>query len=93
MQKHAVQFVQIHQQIFCAFVINHAVLRQADAAGSAVQQLSAKRVLQRLDLPRDTPFGRLNVSAARVKLSSSATRRKSCIAYILSIDMGHCCLK
>ncbi|KEP72921.1 hypothetical protein HR12_23085 [Microbacterium sp. SUBG005] len=56
MQEHAVQFVQIHQQIFSTLVINHAVLRQADAAGSTVQQLRAECVFQCLDLSRYAPL-------------------------------------
>jgi hypothetical protein len=35
---------------------------------------------QRLNLARDAPFRQAKVSAAREKLSSSATRMNSCIA-------------
>ncbi len=42
MLKHTVSSSRFANQIFCPFVIDHAVLREADAARGAVQQLSAR---------------------------------------------------
>ena len=56
MLKQSVQFIKVCQQIFCPFVIDHAVLRQADATRGPVQQLGAKAVFKGLNLPRNAAF-------------------------------------
>ncbi|MNI73742.1 hypothetical protein D3C73_1297720 [compost metagenome] len=50
--KKSVQLIQIAQQIFRTFVIDHPVLGQLNAAGGAMQQLGTQMILQRLDLSR-----------------------------------------
>ena len=54
--EHAVQLIKIAQEIFSTLKVDHPVLRQQHAAGSAVQQAAAKVILQRLNLSRYATF-------------------------------------
>jgi hypothetical protein len=71
--KHAVQLIEIAEQISGAFVIDHPVLGELNPARGAVQQAHPQMVFQRLNLARDAPFGRLKVR--RRGKNSPAPRR------------------
>ncbi|SSN10412.1 Uncharacterised protein [Klebsiella pneumoniae] len=51
--EHAVQFVEVAQQIFRPLVVDHPILGELDPAGGAVQETHAKMAFQGLNLSRD----------------------------------------
>ena len=54
--EHAVQFIEVAQQILCPFIVDHPILGELNPAGSAVQEPHAKMAFQGLNLPRDAAF-------------------------------------
>ncbi|MNS77205.1 hypothetical protein D3C72_1107830 [compost metagenome] len=84
MLEKTVQFVEVCQQIFCPLVIDHAVLRKADAARRAVQKLSTEQVLQRLNLARYATFRKTQrVRGARKTLQfRHADEKLHCVNFI-----------
>ncbi len=81
-----IQLIQITQQIFRAFVIDHAVLRELNAAGGAVQQLRAQMIFQSLDLARYATFRKSEgVCGARKALQfCDADEQLHCVNFIHS---------
>ena len=79
--KQTVQFAEITQHIFCSLIIGHAFWREFDPSRGALEKLGAKLMFQLPVFWRETlPFGKAKKSAAREKLSSSATLMNNCIA-------------
>ncbi len=81
-----IQLIQITQQIFRAFVIDHAVLRELNAACCAVQQLRAQMIFQSLDLARYATFRKSEgVCRARKALQfCDADEQLHCVNFIHS---------
>ena len=74
-----IQLIQITQQIFRA-LRDHAVLRELNAAGGAVQQLRAQMIFQSLDLARYATFRKSEGVCGTRKALQFATRMNNCIA-------------
>ncbi|VFT75001.1 Uncharacterised protein [Klebsiella aerogenes] len=54
--EHAVQFVEVAQQILRPLVVDHPILGELNPTGGTVQEPHAKMAFQGLNLPRDAAF-------------------------------------